>query len=108
MVIHPKELSEETLYAIDQFVLRGGRLLAFVDPHCEEDRPPQDPTNPLAGMGQPRSSDLGPLLPTWGVRYAADRVAGDRARIRLRAQRDGSFVPVHPMRRAATELGVAT
>ena len=36
-----------------------------------------------------------------------ERVAGDRARIRLRAQRDGSFVPVHPVRRAATELGTA-
>lgn len=79
MVVHPKDLGEQTLYAIDQFVLGGGRLLAFVDPHCEEDRPPQDPTNPLAGMGEPRSSDLGPLLETWGVGYDPTRVVGDRA-----------------------------
>ena len=38
MIVHPKNLSEATLYAIDQFVLRGGRILAFVDPHSEADR----------------------------------------------------------------------
>lgn len=32
MLVHPRQLSEQTQYAIDQFVLRGGKLLAFVDP----------------------------------------------------------------------------
>ena len=35
MVVHPKQLGEPTLYAIDQFVLRGGRAVVFVDPHSE-------------------------------------------------------------------------
>ena len=38
MVVHPKNLSEATLYAIDQVVLGGGRALVFVDPHSEADR----------------------------------------------------------------------
>src|SRR5258708_4155013 len=33
MVVHPKELSEDGQYALDQFVLRGGRALIFVDPN---------------------------------------------------------------------------
>ncbi|PKQ04058.1 MAG: ABC transporter, partial [Alphaproteobacteria bacterium HGW-Alphaproteobacteria-11] len=35
MVAHPRELDEATLYAVDQFVMRGGRVLAFIDPHSE-------------------------------------------------------------------------
>src|SRR5690606_13673799 len=34
LVIHPKQLSDQTLYAIDQFVMRGGKLIAFVDPYA--------------------------------------------------------------------------
>ncbi|HSN72178.1 MAG TPA: Gldg family protein, partial [Steroidobacteraceae bacterium] len=72
MVVHPKNLSDTTLYAIDQFVMRGGRLLAFVDPLAEQDGP-----GPMAGMGAPRSSDLGPLLGAWGINYDAAQVLGD-------------------------------
>ena len=32
LVVHPKELPPATLYALDQFVMRGGKLVAFVDP----------------------------------------------------------------------------
>jgi ABC-type uncharacterized transport system involved in gliding motility auxiliary subunit len=35
LVVHPKDLGDATLYAIDQFVMRGGTLVAFVDPHAE-------------------------------------------------------------------------
>lgn len=37
MLVHPKELPEQTLYAIDQFVIRGGKLLVFLDPYSEAD-----------------------------------------------------------------------
>ena len=78
-VIHPKGFGEDTLYAIDQFVLGGGAALVMVDPHSEEDRPPSDPSNPLAGMGTPRGSDLAPLLAAWGVEYDSSVLLGDRA-----------------------------
>jgi ABC-type uncharacterized transport system involved in gliding motility auxiliary subunit len=37
MLIHPKELPQQTLYAVDQFVMRGGKLLVFLDPYSEAD-----------------------------------------------------------------------
>ena len=77
MVVHPKQLPPATLYAIDQFVLGGGKALVFVDPFCEQDIPPQDPQNPMAAMMAPRNSDLGPLLAAWGLAMPADQLAGD-------------------------------
>ncbi len=58
MVVHPKQLPPKTLYAIDQFVMRGGRLLLFVDPNSGADISGQDPSNPLAGAMANHSSDL--------------------------------------------------
>lgn len=78
MIAHPQGLSPSTLYAIDQYVLRGGKVLAFVDPFCESQPVPQDPSNPMAGMMANKSSDLGPLLGAWGLQLSAEDVAGDR------------------------------
>ncbi|CAD5377090.1 gliding motility protein GldG [Pseudomonas sp. OF001] len=60
LLVHPRQLPQPTLYAIDQFVLRGGKLLAFVDPFSEADS---------GGMtGQGNASDLEPLFKAWGLR----------------------------------------
>ena len=67
MVVHPKGISEKTLYAIDQFALRGGRVLMFVDPLAEEDS---------AGIGR-RSSNPQQLLDAWGVELVDGKVAAD-------------------------------
>src|SRR5208337_3457095 len=77
MVVHPKQLPPKTLYAIDQFVMRGGRLLLLVDPSAGADLSGQDPSNPLAGAMANHSSDLQPLLRTWGVDYDPAKVIGD-------------------------------
>ena len=77
VLIHPPILSDLSLYAIDQYVLNGGRVLIFVDPHSEADasRPP--------GMGGNRSGIYGStqniqkLMDAWGVDIPADEVAGD-------------------------------
>ena len=37
VIVHPKELPPAALYAIDQFALRGGHILAFVDPNAQAD-----------------------------------------------------------------------
>lgn len=77
MVVHPKNLSPATLYALDQFVLRGGKLLAFMDPSAEQDNAN---AGPVPGMNvESRVSTLGPLLKAWGVDYDANRVVGDQA-----------------------------
>ena len=79
MVVHPKDLDEKALFAIDQFVMKGGKLMVFVDPHCLADRPPQDPRNPYAGMGYNAGSNLDRLLRKWGVVVADRTIAVDRA-----------------------------
>jgi ABC-type uncharacterized transport system involved in gliding motility auxiliary subunit len=75
MVVHPKTLSDATLYAIDQFVLRGGRAMLFVDPWCEAD--PGNPQDPANAMGGGRSSNLDRLLGAWGVTVTDDSFVGD-------------------------------
>ena len=77
MVVHPKQLPTKTLYAIDQFVMRGGRILLFVDPNAGSDTAGQDPSNPLAGAMANHSSTLEPLLSSWGVSYDPGKVIGD-------------------------------
>jgi ABC-type uncharacterized transport system involved in gliding motility auxiliary subunit len=78
-VVHPKELSDATLYAIDQFILRGGRALLMVDPYAEADIPPQDPNNPAAAMMASHASDLNRLIEAWGLSVSTDEyIADDR------------------------------
>lgn len=75
LVIHPKDLPAKTLYAIDQFVMRGGKAMVFVDPLAEEDRPERDPSNPMV---MPKvDSSLEPLFKAWGVKVATDKVVAD-------------------------------
>ncbi len=76
IVVHPKELSERTLYAIDQFVLRGGRLIACLDPFCTVD-PGAGDQMAMMGGGGGRSSTLGKLLPAWGVHFDTDKIVAD-------------------------------
>jgi ABC-type uncharacterized transport system involved in gliding motility auxiliary subunit len=76
MVVHPKDLPEKTLFAIDQFVLKGGRTIVFVDPHCFSDQPNQRMMQ--MGMQISRSSDLNKLLKTWGLEMPVNTFAGDR------------------------------
>ena len=78
MLVHPKGLSDATLYAIDQFVLKGGRLIAFVDSWAEADNPMPDPQNPMASMMAPRNSDLKKLLDQWGVELVEHKFAADQ------------------------------
>jgi ABC-type uncharacterized transport system involved in gliding motility auxiliary subunit len=80
VLVHPKELPPPALYAIDQYVLRGGHVLVFVDPSAQQDPGAGDPGNPMAQFQADRSSTLEPLLKTWGVEYKPDQVVGDLER----------------------------
>ncbi len=79
LVIHPKDLSDRTLFAIDQFVLKGGPTIVCVDPHCFQDRP--DPfANQAERFVKSRGSDLNKLLEAWGVEMVENYTfAGDRS-----------------------------
>ena len=73
LVIHPKDLPPGTEYAIDQFVLRGGKLIAFVDPYAYFDQGASVPGMPP----QPSSSTLPALFKAWGVQMNTDKVLSD-------------------------------
>jgi ABC-type uncharacterized transport system involved in gliding motility auxiliary subunit len=77
LVVHPKNLPEKTLFAIDQFVLKGGRTIVCVDPHCFMDRPPQQMQMQMQ-MQHDSSSELNRLLKSWGLEMPASTFAGDR------------------------------
>jgi ABC-type uncharacterized transport system involved in gliding motility auxiliary subunit len=76
-MVHPKGLSPATQFAVDQFALRGGKILMFVDPVAEADESGADPSNPMAPMMANRSSDAGALLKAWGVDFKPGEVVGD-------------------------------
>lgn len=87
LMVHPKILEDDLMYAVDQFVMRGGRLLVFLDPQNETARmTPQAP--PGAG-----SSELKKLFDVWGIDYNEDKFVGDRTRaIRVQAPVNGRDV----------------
>ena len=75
MIAHPQHLSDKTLYAIDQFVMKGGRALVFLDPDSQTQRMHPSQLNP---PGAPLDSELDKLLSAWGVEMVPKMVAGDR------------------------------
>lgn len=76
MIAHPKELADTTLYAIDQFVLKGGRALVFVDPFSETSQQRGPMGQPMPGATQ--SSNLAKLFDAWGIAYDPEKVVADR------------------------------
>jgi gliding motility-associatede transport system auxiliary component len=88
VLVHPQNLPEKTQYAIDQFVLRGGHALVFVDPNAEGQmlRP---------GVAQQTgltSSNPKKLFDAWGIEMVPDKVAGDRVAARRVNAGDASRV----------------
>jgi ABC-type uncharacterized transport system involved in gliding motility auxiliary subunit len=71
MVIHPRTITESGQFAIDQFVLRGGRLLVFLDPKAMLDRRGEGMTAP------PSTSTLDRLLPAWGLSFDTKQAVAD-------------------------------
>lgn len=79
LIVHPPNLGPGQLYAIDQYVIGGGRALIFVDPYTEEAAVMA--ARPSAGGLPPESipptSSLGPLLGAWGLDYDSSVVVAD-------------------------------
>ena len=75
MIAHPQHLSDKTLYAVDQFVMGGGKALVFVDPNSETQQMHPSQLNP---PGMPLDSDLPKLFASWGLQMEPKVVAGDR------------------------------
>jgi len=75
LLVHPKDLGDDLLYQVEQFVLGGGHLILFLDPFAEADR--GNPNDPMAQMQAGSASSLGGLLKSWGVEFDPARVIGD-------------------------------
>lgn len=95
LVVHPKNLGQRALWALDEWVVRGGNTLVFLDPYAIADEPPPA-ANPQQQSFQQfqykPSSNLDPLLSNWGLERQEDQVAADfdLAVVRPVARRGGS------------------
>lgn len=92
LLIHPKRLSDAAQYAIDQFVLRGGHLVVFVDPLAELDNTPFVDSS---GVTDDHNSDLKRLFAAWGVLYDPQKIVVDRSRA-LRIELADNSATSHP------------
>jgi ABC-type uncharacterized transport system involved in gliding motility auxiliary subunit len=88
-IVHPTMLDDPTLYAIDQFVMRGGRALIFVDPQAEI-LAGADPSGLGIGSGA-SSSTLQRLFDAWGVTFNTSSVVTDN---RYALSIGGRFQPI--------------
>jgi len=101
-LVHPKELSGELMRAIDDFVLDGGRLLAFVDPYAEADQG-DDPSDPMAALSAERDSGLDALFAAWGVEYDRTRFVADLGQALQVSLQQGRAPVRHPAIIGVTE-----
>ena len=76
VVIHPRGISEHAQYALDQFVLRGGKLIAFLDPNAYFD-PAAQMAMMSGGGGGGTQSTLDSLLKAWGLGFDTGKVVMD-------------------------------
>jgi ABC-type uncharacterized transport system involved in gliding motility auxiliary subunit len=107
LVIHPKNLTPKALYAVDQFVMRGGKLIAFVDPKADSD--------PMSRMGGPMdmggsASSLAPLLDRWGIEFDTSQVLGDRGlgltvamTAGVLSKKDGAAIEFEPLLQSSAD-----
>jgi len=88
IVIHPKSISEKAQFAIDQYVLGGGKVAAFLDPNHALDQGPMGGFSPPTGS----SSNLDKLLPAWGINFTDNRVVADTVFALRPPQSGGSWL----------------
>jgi len=77
LVIHPKQLSGKTLWALDEWIVRGGSTVIFLDPYTLTDPAPQNPQQPWATMQYEPASNLEVLLSSWGLDSPGQTFAAD-------------------------------
>src|SRR5437773_12566200 len=76
VVIYPRDISEGAQYAIDQFLLHGGKLVAFLDPLSIADNRSSNPSNPLQGA-MASGATMDKLLKAWGIEFDVSKAVAD-------------------------------
>ena len=92
VVIHPKDISDAAQYALDQFVMRGGKLIAFLDVSSLVDSRGQ---NPMMGQMPGGGSSLDKLLKAWGLQFDTSKVVADRTYM-INTGQEGDTANQHP------------
>jgi ABC-type uncharacterized transport system involved in gliding motility auxiliary subunit len=92
LLVHPKVITESMQYQLDQFVLKGGRLVVFMDPFAEADVG-DNPSDPMARFNAGSSSTLPGLLNAWGVEFDTTKIVGD-AQFAMQVGMSGATAPV--------------
>src|SRR3546814_774843 len=92
VLAHAAGLDDKELYAIDQYLMRGGKALIFVDPYNET-------AAQAAARGSPEATksadELKKLMDVWGIEVVPDVVAADSRLARMvNAGREGAVEPV--------------
>ena len=80
MIAHPKPLSPTTQYALDQFIMRGGRAMVFLDPLSEISLQTDAAGQTLEGSTESSAASIDTLMKSWGVSIAAENIIGVRDR----------------------------
>ena len=84
MLVHPKKLNTETLYAIDQYLLKGGKAIIFLDPLAEQDKTQPDAASP--NVMPILYSYLDEILEKWGLKISKEKIVADiNAAMRVQA-----------------------
>ncbi len=96
IVVHPKDLPERTLYALDQFLLGGGRLVVFVDPFSVHDVVNQPQQQAMMMGGASFASDLEPLFGAWGVTFEQRVVADIQYPTPMQNEENPAFLSLTP------------
>ena len=94
IVMHPRNITDQSQYAIDQFLMRGGKVLAFLDPHAyfDESHDMQNQKFNVVGDLSYGQSTLDKLLPVWGLSMDIDRVIADTS-FGSRNNKTGDMMP---------------
>ena len=72
IIVHPKNFPAALNYAVDQYVMGGGRVVAFVDPYCEADQAQSPNADMQSRMQASYNSDMPELFKSWGVELVRD------------------------------------
>lgn len=80
VLVHPADITESAEYAVDQYLLKGGKVIGLVDPQSWIAQAYSGQQNPMTGQPGATinpSSDLANLFKAWGVAYNKSSVVAD-------------------------------
>jgi len=75
MIVHPKDLSDAEYYALDQYLLRGGRAMIFLDPLAEQDR--SQPVGENQNVLPRLDSYMDKIMDAWGMEIVREKLVAD-------------------------------